>query len=193
MTAKSLSKVTQNLITSYGHTARNVVDAYRQGNARAVSFVDQTWANALDKVGPRVSEEVRRNATSAQQTLCNYYTRGITLSSQGADTVVERAVDLAQRGVHQVAANANRFEQATGFGALSALAEAAVPAAASVYQWAQRVEARSAALVDKVAAAPKASQRRASTRKASAAKRPSAKAATSRPAVRKAAGSRKPA
>ena len=184
MTAKSLSKVTQNLIASYGHTARNVVDAYRHGNARAVALIDQTWANALDKVGSRVSDEVRRNATSAQQTLCNYYTRGITLSSQSADTVVERAVDLAQRGVHQVAANANRFEQATGLSALSALAEAAVPAAASVYQWAQRVEARSAALVDKVAATPKAAQRRTSTR---------AKTASSRVAARRTTGSRKAA
>lgn len=171
MSAKNLSSVAQNLISTYGNTARNVVNAYRQGNTRAVGFIDQTWAKAVNKAGQRVGADLRQNAVSAQQTLSAYYVRGITLSSNGAETVVGRAVELANRGVDQVAANANRFEQATGITALSTLAQAAVPAAATVYQLAQRVEAGSETLVSKIAgeavAAPK---RRAKTTAKTAAK-----------------------
>ena len=49
MSTKKLSTVTTDLIASYGNTAKNVIQAYRVGNARAVGYVDQTWAAAIKK------------------------------------------------------------------------------------------------------------------------------------------------
>lgn len=188
MSAKKLSTLTHNVITSYGLTAHNVVNAYRQGNARAVGFIDQTWASAVQKAAPRLNAQALQKAVSAQQTLSAYYVRGVTMGTQSADSVVDRMVDLASRGVDQVAANANRFEQSTGTTSLSSLAQAAVPAAATVYQLAQRVQARSQELVDKVAGqpAPKRSTRASAKPRAKvtakAAAKPAANAAAGRTA-----------
>ena len=49
MSNKNLSTVTTDLIESYGNTARNVIQAYRVGNLRAVQFVDQRWEKALQQ------------------------------------------------------------------------------------------------------------------------------------------------
>ena len=43
MSAQNLSAVTTDLIESYGNTARNVVNAYRVGNERAMGYMDQRW------------------------------------------------------------------------------------------------------------------------------------------------------
>ncbi len=198
MTAKTLTTVTQNLITTYGNTARNVVHAYRQGNVRAAGYLDQSWAAAVEKAGPRIGANLRQNAVQAQKALSSYYVRGITLGSERADSMVGRVVDLAVRGVDQVAANASRFEQATGLKALSTLAQVAVPAATTVVQVAQRVEAQSETLVNKLAgtasglaAAPRSAKRKVA--KPVATKRSTAKARAVSAAAKKPRAARKAA
>ena len=41
MSTKALSSVTTDLITSYGNTAKNVINAYRAGGQRVANFVEQ--------------------------------------------------------------------------------------------------------------------------------------------------------
>lgn len=146
----NLSGVTNDLIESYGNTARNVINAYRLGNERAAGFMAQRWEDALAKTGKRLTAETRSNALSAQKKLNGYYIKGVTLSSNGADTAVAKAVELASKGVQQVAANAAQFEKATGFTALQKLAVAAVPAAQAVSKVAVKIEAKSGQLVNSV-------------------------------------------
>lgn len=151
MTTKNLATVTNELIESYGNTAKNVINAYRVGNERAVSYVDQSWATAVKKTGARLSAEVRGNAISAQKKISSVYAQGVTLTSDGADVAVNKAVELAGKGVEQVAANATRFEKATGVVTLKNLAVAAVPAAQAVTKVAAKLEAQSGALANKIA------------------------------------------
>ena len=151
MASKKLSTVTNELIASYGNTAKNVINAYRVGNARAVGYVDQTWATAVNKAGTRLSAEVRGNALAAQKKVTSVYAHGVTLTTDGADTAVNKAVELAGKGVAQVAANASRFEKALGVTTLNTLAVAAVPAAQAVTKVAAKLEAQSGALADKIA------------------------------------------
>ena len=151
MSAQNLSAVTTDLIESYGNTAKNIINAYRVGNERAVGFMDQRWESALLKTGKRLTAEVRNNALSAQKKLGGYYIKGITLTSNGADTAVSKAVVLAAKGVQQVAANAAQFEKTTGVTTLAKLAVAAVPAAQAVSKVATKIEARSSQLVNTVA------------------------------------------
>ncbi len=151
MAQKNLSTVTTELIESYGNTAKNVINACRVGNARAVRYVDQSWAAAVKKAGTRISPEVRTNAVAAQKKLTSLYTQGVTLSTDGADSAVDKAVSLAGKGLEQVAANASRFEKSTGLNTLNSIAVAAVPAAVVVSNVVAKIEAQSDVLVSKIA------------------------------------------
>lgn len=150
MSSKNLATVTNELVVSYGNTAKNVINAYRVGNERAVSFVDQSWTTAVEKAGTRLSNEVRTNAVAAQRKLSGYYAKGVTLTSDSADVAVSKAVEFAGKGIEQVAANASRFDKALGKPAMTTLAVAAVPAAQAVSEVAAKLEAQSGALVSKL-------------------------------------------
>lgn len=151
MSTQNLTAVTTDLIETYGNTAKNVINAYRVGNERAIGFMDQRWESALTKVGRKLTAEVRGNALSAQKKLSGYYAKGIAVTSDSADTAVSKAVELAAKGVQQVAANAARFEKSTGVTTLNKLAVAAVPAAQAVSKVAVRIEKQTGALVNTVA------------------------------------------
>ncbi len=151
MSTQNLSAVTTDLIESYGNTARNVVNAYRVGNERAIGYVDQRWTSAVMNTGKRLTAEVRNNALAAQKKLSGYYAKGLSLTTDGADTAIAKAVELAAKGVQQVAANAARFEKSTGVTALHKLAVAVVPAAQGISKVAVKIEAQSSQLVNTVA------------------------------------------
>jgi hypothetical protein len=74
----------------------------------------------------------------------------VELTSDGADVAINKAVELAGKGVVQVAANASQFEKATGV-KLHTLAVAAVPAAQAVTKVATKIEAQSGALANRIA------------------------------------------
>lgn len=151
MTARNLSTVTTDLIVSYGSTVKNVINAYRVGNERAIGFMDQRWESALKKSGAKLKPEVRGNALSAQQEFSGYYIKGITLTTAGADTVIDKVVELASKGVHRIAANAGHFEKRTGVTVLNKLATAAAPAVEAVIKLAGKLEQKSELLSNKVA------------------------------------------
>ena len=151
MSHKNLSTVTTDLIESTGNTARNIIQAYRVGNRRAVSFVDQRWEKALRQSASQLRAEVRKNALVAQQTISGLYIKGIDVTSNGADMMVGKAVELAGKGVQQVAANACAFEKRTGVAALNNLAKATVPAAVVVSNLAGKLEQGSSSLANTMA------------------------------------------
>ena len=72
MSTKNLATVTNELIESYGNTAKNVINAYRVGNERAVSYVNQSWAAAVKKTGTRLNADVRGNAVAAQKKISGH-------------------------------------------------------------------------------------------------------------------------
>jgi hypothetical protein len=143
--AQNLASLTTDLIESYGNTAKNIIAAARAGNERALQAAATRWEAAV-LAAPKLSAEVRGNAVSAQQKIGAYYLQGITLSTDGADTAVAKAVELATKGVQQAAVNAAAFEKATATTALSKLAEATLPAAEAVSKVVGRLESRSSAL-----------------------------------------------
>jgi len=150
MSVNNLTAVTQELIESYGNTAKNIINAYRVGNKRAIGYCDQSWAAAVKKAGSRLSVDARGNALAAEKKVTGLYFRGVEFTSGGADLAVNKAVELAGKGVVQVAANANRFEKATGV-KLQPLAAAAVPVAKVATKVASGLEARCCALANRIA------------------------------------------
>jgi hypothetical protein len=151
MTAQKLSTVTNEIIESSGNTAKNVINAYRVGSDRAVVFMDQSFVAALDKAGTRLSTEARNNALAAEKKITAFYTKSVETSIKNANDVVSKAVELAEKGVVQVAANAGRFEKSTGMTTLTSLAEAAIPAAQAVTKVAAKLEIQSGRLANKMA------------------------------------------
>ncbi len=151
MSTQNLATVTIDLIESCGNTAKNVINAYRVGNERAVRAMTQRWESAIMKTGARLTAEVRDNALAAQKKISGYYAKGIALTSDGADTAISKAVELAAIGVQLVAANAGKFEKSTGVTTLNTLASAAVPAAQSLREVAGKIEAQSGQFLATVA------------------------------------------
>ena len=181
MSSKNLATVTNELIESYGNTAKNVINAYRVGNERAAVFMDESFVSALEKAGSRLSAKARKSAVSAEQKLTAYYVKSVEVTSDNANMVVNKAVELAGKGVVQVSANAGRFEKSTGVTTLSSLATAAVPAAQAVNKVAAKIEAKSSELASKLAGKSVRAKAKAATTKAKAAVKPAtvkAKAAT---------------
>jgi len=151
MTAKQLATVTSHVITSYGNTAKNVIHAYRAGGERVVHMTARRWNSALKRSRPKLTADVARNATTVQQVACRYALRGLTLSSGGAQRAVNKAVELADAGIHAVALNANRLENKIGMHPLSTLAQAALPGVAALSALATQVEQKSADLATRIA------------------------------------------
>ena len=150
MSTKALSSVTTDLITSYGNTAKNVINAYRAGGERVADFFEQRWERALEQSRTQLVPEVRNNAKHAQKILGSYYVKGLAFTTNGADTVVDQLVSFAGQGVQQVAANANRFEEKTGV-ALDRFTVAVAPVTTLVTKLASQIELKSGELADKIA------------------------------------------
>jgi hypothetical protein len=184
MANQKLATVTNELIESYGNTAKNVINAYRVGNERAAVFMDQSFVAALEKAGTRLSAKARNSALSAEQKLTAYYVKGVEVTSDNANLVVSKAVELAGKGVEQVAANAGRFEKSTGVTTLSSLATAAVPAAQAVTKVAAKIEAKSSELASKLAGKPVRAKKAKATPKAAPVKAAPVKAAVAKKAPR---------
>jgi hypothetical protein len=151
MSSKNLSTVTCHVINAYGNTANNVIHAYRAEGERVVDMLDARWNSALKQSRPKLAAGVAKNATVVQQVLQKYTLKGLTVTSGGAQDVVNQMVRLADAGVMTVTANMNRFEGKTGINVLSTVAQAALPGAIALSALATQIEQKSADLASKIA------------------------------------------
>ena len=177
-------------IESYGNTAINVINAYRVGGERVIGFVDQRFEAAVNTGAARLSEELRSNLIDTEKRLSGYYARSLQFGSERAESAVSTAVELANKGVDRIAANAERFDQATQFGALELINRVAMPAATAMSGVVERIEEGSSQLVKKVAGQPavvKAAVKQAKTVRKAATKTAKKAAATKKAVVRKTA------
>ena len=151
MTAKNLSTVATDLIESSGNTARHVINAYRAGGERAVVLLEQRWNRALKQSRTELTAETAKNATAAQLAFSVYYTKGLMLTTNGAQQVVSQLVKVLESGVERAAANASLFEEKTGVTTLNTLAQATAPGALALSKLAAQIEQKTAQLASKIA------------------------------------------
>ncbi|RZJ27175.1 MAG: hypothetical protein EOO54_00240 [Haliea sp.] len=170
MTAKNLSTVATELIETSGKTAHNVIKAYRAGGERVVTLLEQRWNRALRQSRPELSAETARNASAAQLAFSVYYTKGLMLSTEGAQYVVKQLVKVAEAGVERASANASLFEEKTGVTTLNSIAKATAPGALVLSKLADKVEEKTAAIARKIAAAETGAKRSSAFRQRRAAK-----------------------
>jgi hypothetical protein len=112
----------------------------------------------------------------------------LQFGTERAESAVNTAIELANKGVDRIAANAERFDQATKLGALEAFNRLALPAATAMSEVVERIEEGSNQLAKRVAGEPavvKAVARKAKTVKKAVAKTVKKAAATKKTVVRK--------
>lgn len=154
MTTKTLATVANSMIDAYGHTAKNMIAAYRVGGERIIGFADQRWDAAIQTGAARLSDDLRGSLLQTRKRISGYYTKGLHFGTDRADMVVDTTVDLAHKGVERIAANAERFDEVTKIGALQTINRVALPAAEAVSKVAARIEAGSGQLLERVAGKP---------------------------------------
>lgn len=190
MSSKNLSSVATAVIESYGNTAINLINAYRSGGERVIGFVDQRFASAVESGAARLSDELRSNLIDTEKRISGYYTKGLQFGTERAESAVSTAVEFASKGVDRIAANAERFDQATKLGALEMINRVALPAAQAVSQVVVRIEESSGELAKKVAgrrSVAKAARKPVKAVRKVAAKSAKKAAATKKAVVRKTA------
>jgi len=188
MSTKNLSSVATAVIESYGNTAMNMIHAYRVGGERIIGFVDQRFEAAVNAGGSRIGDELRTNLIGTEKRISGYYAKGLQFGTERAESAVSSAVELANKGVDRIAANAERFDQATKFGALEMINRVAMPAATAMSEVVVRIEEGSSQLAKKVAGKPavvKAAAKKAKTVKKVVAKTVKKAAVTKKAVVRK--------
>ena len=188
--SKNLSSVAVAVIESYGNTAINLINAYRVGGERVIGFVDQRFEAAVNTGAARLSEELRSNLIDTEKRISGYYARGLQFGSERAESAVSTVIELANKGVDRIAANAERFDQATKLGAIEAINRLALPAATAMSEVVERIEEGSSQLAKRVAGEPavvKAVAKKAKTVKKAVAKTAKKAAATKKTVVRKSA------
>ena len=154
MSNKNLSSVATAVIESYGNTAINMINAYRVGGERVIGFVDQRFEAAVNTGAARLSEELRSNLIDTEKRISGYYAKGLQFGTERAESAVSSAVELANKGVDRMAANAERFDQATKIGALDMINRVALPAASAMSGVVVRIEEGSSQLAKRVAGKP---------------------------------------
>ena len=137
---------------------------------------------AVEKAGSNLSVELQDKAVSAQKSIASFYTKGVEVTSESADTAVNKVVELAVKSLEQIAANSERLEKALGANALNALVDAALPAAEAVSKVAAKLEEKSGDLVNNIAGSKAkvkvATVKRTVSKKAAAVRKAAPKAAT---------------
>jgi hypothetical protein len=150
MSTKNLSTVANEVIESYGVININVINAYRFGGERMIHFVDERFADAVNRGVPALTKQLRSNLIDSQQRVSGFYVKGLQYGSDRAQGAVGVAVDLASKGVNMVAAGAERIDTAAKLNALDKLNRAVMPAAQIVVQMVERMEQGSGKLVQRV-------------------------------------------
>lgn len=103
MKTTSFSANATGLLANFGNAAHHAIGAYRDGGERLAGALEQRWKKALKETSPKLTPETRRNAARAQQAFSGYYAKGLALSADGAEVVVDTLVGAAVTAVERAA------------------------------------------------------------------------------------------
>lgn len=95
-------------IDALGTGAHTAIAAYRAGGERLGYLASQRWNASFRQASPKLSAETRRNATHARKVFGGYYARGLQLSADGAEAVVDTLTQAAGMGVDRTAEGIER-------------------------------------------------------------------------------------
>ena len=108
MDTSTFSNTATGLLANFGNSAHHVIGVYREGGERLAVTLEQRWKAALGESSPQLTPETRKNAARAQQAFSAYYAKGLALSADGAEVVVDTLVGAAVAGIERAAAFAQQ-------------------------------------------------------------------------------------
>jgi hypothetical protein len=104
----TFSTTATNALAKLGNTAHHLIGVYRESGERLAATLEQRWTAALKEASPQLTAETRRNAARAQQAFSATYSKGLAVTADGAEVVVNTLVGAAVAAVERAAA----FQQA---------------------------------------------------------------------------------
>jgi hypothetical protein len=112
MSQSDFSATATIVVRAFDTTARGAIEACRLGGARLGDLAAQQWERAFEQARPRLSPETRRNATRTRKAVARYYRQGLSVSTTGAEAVVETLVQAAGLAIERAEGLRNRSSRA---------------------------------------------------------------------------------
>lgn len=104
MNTEQISTVATQLIDGFDTTAHKAIGFWREGGERLGALARERWDVAFEESKPQLSAETRRNATHARNVFAGYYSKGLNLSTSGAEVAVDTMVQAARQAVDRAMA-----------------------------------------------------------------------------------------
>ena len=86
----------QQWIALFDQGAHRAITGWRQGGEQLGQMARGRWDSAFAESSPQLSEETRRNASHFRDVVAGCYTRGVSLSAEGAERAVTTLVSAAR-------------------------------------------------------------------------------------------------
>lgn len=104
MDTATFSTAATNAIALAGNTAHDLIGAYRGRGELVAAALERRWKAALKESAPQLTPETRKNAARAQRAFSASYAKGLALTADGAEVVVDTLVGAAAAAVQRAAA-----------------------------------------------------------------------------------------
>jgi hypothetical protein len=104
MNPTQISATATDLVGKFGNAAHTAIALYREGGERLADKLDQRWKAALKESSPQLSAETRKNANHAHQVFSGYFTKGLAVSADGAEVVIDTLVGATVAAIERTAA-----------------------------------------------------------------------------------------
>ena len=104
MNQQQFTTVAKSAFANFGTAAHKAIDLYREGGERLAALADERWNTAFEQSKSQLDAETRKNAKHAKDVFAGYYARGLALSADGAQIVVDTFVGASIAGIERVGA-----------------------------------------------------------------------------------------
>src|SRR5215213_7661050 len=113
MNTTHISATATDLVGKFGNAAHSVIGLYREGGERLAGTLDQRWKAAMKQSSAQLTPETRKNANHAHQVFNGYLVKGLAVSADGAEVVVDTLVGATVAAIERTAAFAQANLQKT--------------------------------------------------------------------------------
>ncbi|HSH89135.1 MAG TPA: hypothetical protein VK996_04065 [Ramlibacter sp.] len=109
--SNSFSKTATGAVATVGSVAHQAIGVYRESGERLLDAMDQRWKKAFKESSPQLSAETRKNAQHAHDVFQGYYAKGLAMSADGAEVVVDTVIGAVIAGVERAASFQHAYTQ----------------------------------------------------------------------------------
>jgi hypothetical protein len=103
MNTANLTTVATKVIDGFDTAAHQAIGFWREGGDRLAELAADRWETAFEQSKAQLSAETRRNATHAKKVFAGYYSKGLQVSTSGAEVAVDTVVQAAREAVQRAA------------------------------------------------------------------------------------------